>query len=327
MAERSFLVAFVLGSLASSAGFGQDEPCAGDESAELIFQVENVGQTSEPFAGASAERIDRAAGERELYVGIVSNLDRGAQGWMFGFDVRGDIDVFAPSTDGTVGSPAENGPPGLFAVGFQKTESKRDVWGYERGVVSSVILSFQDPSIRLDPVGTATVLAFRVSGEPGSEGTLFFTLGEFGGPIDGDPPPGAADEPDGEAGSLPPSQAGVHLDLADSEFLLFCSASRVTVRFHDAVFVRGDANDDGAFNIADAIHMLNYLFDFGQTHPLPCADAGDTNDDGSLNISDPIYGLGHLFLELPMPPPPFERCGADPTSDALGCEASAGCGE
>ncbi len=51
-------------------------------------------------------------------------------------------------------------------------------------------------------------------------------------------------------------------------------------------FVRGDANADGEENIADAVHILKYLF-AGGAQP-PCADSADVNDDSQIDISDPI---------------------------------------
>ncbi len=87
-------------------------------------------------------------------------------------------------------------------------------------------------------------------------------------------------------------------------------------------FVRGDANADARINIADAITILQHLFGAGA---LSCADAGDANDDGKLDIADAIGLLGYVFMLGAEPLPPHGGCGADPTSDALGCAAFAGC--
>jgi CxxC motif-containing protein (DUF1111 family) len=83
-----------------------------------------------------------------------------------------------------------------------------------------------------------------------------------------------------------------------------------------ARFVRGDANDDGALDLSDALFTLNYLF-LGTESP-PCLSASDTNDDGLLDLSDGIFFLGFLFHGGEMPPPPFPEVGTDPTPD-LGC--------
>jgi len=85
-------------------------------------------------------------------------------------------------------------------------------------------------------------------------------------------------------------------------------------------FRRGDANADGANNIADAVTMLSALFPSGPPPTIPCADAGDANDDGSFNIGDPIALLGSLFGSPTVPLPPPNVCGSDPTSaDGVDC--------
>ncbi|MCA8959290.1 MAG: hypothetical protein KDC38_02205 [Planctomycetes bacterium] len=92
------------------------------------------------------------------------------------------------------------------------------------------------------------------------------------------------------------------------------------------VFRRGDANDDGGFDISDAIFTLAALFTPGA--PLPsCADAGDANDDGGYDISDAIYTLAALFTPgAPLPPAPgTSTCGPDPTMDGLACAVTNQC--
>ena len=86
-------------------------------------------------------------------------------------------------------------------------------------------------------------------------------------------------------------------------------------------FVRGDANNDMALNLADAIYGLNWLF---QNGPEPaCQDAADSNDDGMIDVSDTIYLISFYFVDGPEPPPPFRNPGTDPTSDNVDCQASA----
>ncbi len=92
------------------------------------------------------------------------------------------------------------------------------------------------------------------------------------------------------------------------------------VRFNRP-FVRGDANQDGAIDIADAIRTLQFLFAHGAV--LPCMDAADANDDESVNIADAIRVLGFLFgsgVKPPLPPP--NQCGPDPQGDTLDCRDS-----
>ncbi len=86
-------------------------------------------------------------------------------------------------------------------------------------------------------------------------------------------------------------------------------------------FSRGDCNDDGGFDISDAVTSLSALFVFGSPTP-PCLDACDTNDDGGFDISDPVFSLSSLFVmgSVPPAPPTFPACGGDPTpADGLDC--------
>ncbi len=83
-----------------------------------------------------------------------------------------------------------------------------------------------------------------------------------------------------------------------------------------APFRRGDANQDGKFDIADSITILGYLFGGGTS---TCLDALDVNDDGKVDVADPIKLLGHLFAGDLFIPPPFPDCGNDPSEDSLTC--------
>ncbi len=98
---------------------------------------------------------------------------------------------------------------------------------------------------------------------------------------------------------------------------------RVEVPSADPKLKRGDANDDGAVNITDAVKVLNHLFK-GETAPV-CLDAADADDDGSLRITDAIFLLSALFKGGPQPPDPGESCGLDPTADALAACVSTSC--
>ena len=80
-------------------------------------------------------------------------------------------------------------------------------------------------------------------------------------------------------------------------------------------FRRGDVNDDGAADIADAISVLSHLFG---DDPVPgCPDTADANDDGALDIADAIAILSYLFSDGTVPPPGADDCGPDPTDDTL----------
>ena len=83
-------------------------------------------------------------------------------------------------------------------------------------------------------------------------------------------------------------------------------------------FVRGDVDGASGLNIADAVALLDHLFNGGAV-PL-CEDAADANDDGSLNIGDPVKILQYLFSGGDAPVAPWPDCGVDPTAgDTLDC--------
>ncbi|MBI4583474.1 MAG: PD40 domain-containing protein [Planctomycetes bacterium] len=90
-------------------------------------------------------------------------------------------------------------------------------------------------------------------------------------------------------------------------------------------FRRGDADEDGAPSLTDAVIILLYLFAGG---PEPsCLKTADVTDTGSLNITDPVYLLLHLFRGWPAPPEPFRTCGPDPSEDfyTLSCNSYTAC--
>ncbi|MBN1423944.1 dockerin type I repeat-containing protein [Candidatus Fermentibacteria bacterium] len=91
----------------------------------------------------------------------------------------------------------------------------------------------------------------------------------------------------------------------------------------NAPFKRGDANDDGTINLADAIALLTFLF---QGRPLTCLRACDCNGDGILNIADPICLLAYLFGNGEPPAEPFEECGHPDEPTDLTCEIFTNCG-
>ncbi|OUU24235.1 MAG: hypothetical protein CBC13_03900 [Planctomycetia bacterium TMED53] len=83
-------------------------------------------------------------------------------------------------------------------------------------------------------------------------------------------------------------------------------------------FKRGRCNLDGQVDLADALYLLDYQFNAGQTPP--CLDACDFNDDGNIDISDGINLLGYLFMSQAPPPDPGPlECGVDSSPDTLDC--------
>jgi hypothetical protein len=88
-------------------------------------------------------------------------------------------------------------------------------------------------------------------------------------------------------------------------------------------FVRGDANNDGALEMADAVLTLDVLFR-GRGR-LFCEKAADADDDGHLRVTDAIATLQRLFLGGDPLPHPSPGCGVDWTADELDCSSLTTC--
>ena len=107
----------------------------------------------------------------------------------------------------------------------------------------------------------------------------------------------------------PPPGGTYPIDIGAFEHPGFCDVEPTT-------FVRGDCNRIGAtLTIADPVFTFNVLF-LG-TAAMSCPDACDANDDGAVDITDGIHVLNFLFLGGPPPDPPFEIEGRDETRDCL----------
>ncbi|MEC9477495.1 MAG: FG-GAP-like repeat-containing protein [Planctomycetota bacterium] len=89
-----------------------------------------------------------------------------------------------------------------------------------------------------------------------------------------------------------------------------------------AEFLRGDANADASFDLADVIDTLDFIF-LGE--PVPCLVALDSNDDEQVDIADAVFSLAALFTGGAEPAPPTLICGPDPTPDNLDCVSFQGC--
>ncbi len=89
-------------------------------------------------------------------------------------------------------------------------------------------------------------------------------------------------------------------------------------------FRRGDADDNGAVQLTDAVGILNFLFAGGEA---TCVDAADADDNGTVQLTDAVYVLTFLFAAGPAPPAPGTvDCGSDPDpDDGMGCEAYNSC--
>ena len=242
-----------------------------------------------------------------VHVNIISDLDaNNVQGWNFGVAVDGSATIRSITTAGTSADTIPKGyrDPENSLARIQIIDPAKN--GGQMGVLASAVLTVAGhPGAVMPAVGTQTVLRIELdSAEPQGNAdqtaTLRFQNGLIGtgGPVD-----------------LLVTVAGQSAPV--------CNADRagVTVVFRkrpDALFRRGDSNDDARIDISDAVATLNALFSGG---PQPaCRDAADGNDDGVTDISDPVFVLNFLFAgESPPPPPGSEACGSDPTTDNLDC--------
>lgn len=89
-----------------------------------------------------------------------------------------------------------------------------------------------------------------------------------------------------------------------------------------ASMLRGDANGDSIFDVADSIFTLQVLFQ--QEGSFSCATAGDVNDDGQVNLADAVFGVQYFFADGAPPAEPFPGCDSDPSPDGLDC-STPGC--
>ncbi len=86
-------------------------------------------------------------------------------------------------------------------------------------------------------------------------------------------------------------------------------------------FIRGDTNQDGIINVADAVVIAKAVFGLGSKLQLVqnCMDSADANDDEAMDTTDALYILRYLFEgDTPIPPP--NVCGNDPTPEAGGLD-------
>ena len=91
-------------------------------------------------------------------------------------------------------------------------------------------------------------------------------------------------------------------------------------------FIRGDANEDGRIDAADAVRIVDAIERGGSS--FSCDDAADAQDDGDINIDDAEYILNYRFFSGAEPSNPFPGCGLDPSNgeDGLGCDSYPHCG-
>lgn len=64
-------------------------------------------------------------------------------------------------------------------------------------------------------------------------------------------------------------------------------------------YVCGDADADQTVNVADAVHLINYIFKSGPA-PDPL-EAGDADCNGTVNVADAVYLINYVFKSGPEP--------------------------
>lgn len=121
------------------------------------------------------------------------------------------------------------------------------------------------------------------------------------------------------------TQGGVPVPLVVTEngASVTPSTTGLTVNLAEAVddsFNRGDANDDGDFDIGDPIYSLDALFRGG--NGFSCDRAADSNADDAVDLSDVMYSISYLFLSGPAPVAPSLGCGTATPVAALSCGAN-----
>jgi len=68
---------------------------------------------------------------------------------------------------------------------------------------------------------------------------------------------------------------------------------RVCFNVRRSDFIRGDANGDGLIDLADIVHLINFLYRNGDP-PAPM-EAGDANSDGIVDVADVVYLVNYLY--------------------------------
>jgi len=116
-----------------------------------------------------------------------------------------------------------------------------------------------------------------------------------------------------DEGSLPPWGSALSGEVEDYTVEIYENCGQCTGK----EFIRGDADNDGQVDDADATLIMGYALS-GAPKPV-CMDAADADDNGIVDLSDATFLL-HYLNGGPIIPQPFPDCGPDPTNDTLTCD-------
>ena len=94
----------------------------------------------------------------------------------------------------------------------------------------------------------------------------------------------------------------------DQECQTESSTWTFTTKSEGVECVCGDANNDSAVNVGDAVYLINYVFKGGPP-PQPLLCCGDANGDVNVNVGDAVYLINYVFKGGP---PPVSGCCVPP---------------
>jgi hypothetical protein len=75
------------------------------------------------------------------------------------------------------------------------------------------------------------------------------------------------------------------------------ATSTLTIDGIGSNFIKGDVNDDGEVDIADAVCVVNYVV--GKPTPAFNAAAADANGDGAVDIADAVRIINLVVGKIP----------------------------
>jgi hypothetical protein len=124
-------------------------------------------------------------------------------------------------------------------------------------------------------------------------------------------------EPTSLSAKLPPLSPSV-VDVTVRNVDNRTSAPKaVTVLPTPEQFIRGDVNLDEVVDVSDGFKLLAHLY---QNLPIACEDAADTDNNEALNLADALIILNLLFQNGPAPAAPYPSQSWDPDEQGpLGC--------